>query len=476
LSFLTTISVFSQGYEIKISLKSKNDTVMLGHYFAKRDMMIPDDTVVLDKSGTGIFKGKKKLDRGVYFIINDQKQLFDIIIGDEQKFEILVDTADMLNKTRFKSSIENDVFFGFQRYNIEKSIEMQQLRQEFETATEERKNAIRIRLQEMNKERIEYIQQTIDAHKGLYVSKFLNSLVPIDSKLPDYPRDAEGNITDSTYLYRWYRSHFFDNFDIYNPDMLRTPLYEEKLMEYMTRVIPQHPDTICVEADKILAKTKSNDDIFRCVLVSLFNYYTKSKIMVHENVWVHLADKWYIPNATWSTADYIETLKKEVEKRRYNLIGMMAPPMEMLMALPPDHFRAAALDTAIKFDLYAGVNIQDFRKSLKGKYTVILFWDYACSHCKKVIQDLFQVYEEYKDKGLTVVTVQTVISREAKGKWIDYINEHQFFGWTNAWSPFSNKYRDLYDVSMTPIIFLLDEDEKIIGKRLVPEQIKDFIE
>ncbi len=475
LSVLTTTSVFSQKYEISISLKSRNDTVILGHFFANGNMMLSDDTTIL-RNGKGVFKGNKKLPKGVYFIVNN-KQKFDIIMGDNQQFGIIADTSDFVNRTKFNSSPENDVFYDFQRSNFERSKQFQQLNEQYKNATTESdKNNIRSQMQALNKDRLAYLQKLVDTNKGLYTSKFLDALIPMDTKLPEPPKDAQGRITDSTYVYRWYRAHFFDNLNIYDPDMLRTPFYEDKVMEYLTRVIPQYPDTICAEADKILAKAKANEDIFRCILVSTFNYYVKSKVMVHENVWVHLADKWYIPYATWSDADYIETLKKEVAKKKPSLIGQHAPPMEMLQVLPPDHFKAAALDTAIKFDLYAGVTLKDFRENLKGKYTVILFWDYSCSHCKKTIEDLYKVYEEYKNKGLQVITVQTVISKEAKGKWIDYVNEHNLFGWTNAWSPFSNKFRDLYDVSMTPIIYLLDEKETIIGKRLVPEQIKDFID
>ncbi len=164
-----------------------------------------------------------------------------------------------------------------------------------------------------------------------------------------------------------------------------------------------------------------------------------------------------------------------MEKKKPNLIGKMAPPVEMLMVLPPEHFKAAALDTAIKFDLHAGMMMQDFRKEVKSKYTVIFFWDHSCSHCKKHIQELYQIYEEYKNKGLQVITVQTVISKEAKGKWIDFINEHNMFGWINAWSPYSYKYRDLYDAAVMPTYYLLNEKEEIILKRIALEQIKDFL-
>lgn len=436
-----------------------------------------DDTTVL-KNGKGTFKGKKKLEKGIYFIISDGKR-YDIIMGDNQRFGVMADTSDFMNRTRFVSSPENEIFYSFQRYNAGHNTKLQQLGEQFKKASgNQEKDAIRNQIQVLEKERLEYTQKLIDDHQGWYVAKFLNSLIPMESNLPDYPRNAKGQITDSTYVFRWYRAHFFDKFNIYDPEMLRTPLYEDKILEYQTKVIQyQLPDTICADLDKVLTKAKTNDEIFQCVLITIFNYYVKSNIMVHENVWVHLAEKWYIPFASWSKADYIETLKKEVAKRKSNLIGLYAPPMEMLMALPPEHFKAAALDTAIKNDLHAGVMIDDFRKRVKGKYIAILFWDYGCTHCKKTIQDLFRIFEEYKDKGLQVITVQTVVdAKEAKGKWIDYVNEHNLFGWINAWSPYSHKYKELYDIYMTPRIYLLDEHDMIIAKLSVAEQVKEVID
>jgi len=483
LSFIATVSVFSQNYEIAVTLNSRNDTIILGHFFAKNDLMIPDDTVVL-KNGKGVFRGIRKLERGVYFFISDGKKLFDFIIGDNKKFGIVADTTDFINLTKFTSSPENDVFYEFQRFNADRGKQFQQLNEQYQNATsDDNRNAIRIKMQELRDERIKYIEKLVDTNKDLYVSKFLRTLVPVETRLPELPKDADGNVTDQGFQYRWYRTHFFDNLNIFDPDMLRTPFYEEKLMEFITKVIPQYTDTICVESSKILANAKANDEIFRCIMVSLFNHYAAlaNKVLVQglvvpENVWVYLAEKWYIPYATWSTADYLETLKKEVEKKTPNLIGKQAPPMEMLRFLPPDHIKAAVLDTAIKFDVHAGSEIQDFRKELKSKFTAIVFWDYSCGHCKTFMQEMFQVFEEYKNKGLAVITVQTVNTREAKSKWIDFVNDHQMYEWTNAWSPYNNKYKDLYDISSTPLLYLLDEKGNIILKKMQPEHFKDFFE
>jgi len=262
--------------------------------------------------------------------------------------------------------------------------------------------------------------------------------------------------------------------------MLRTPFYEDKLMDYFKQnnVFIFHQDTINKEIDMILTKIQGYEDIFRFVRNTLFNHYRQSEFIVAENIWVHIADKWFVPFPHLSDAEFIETLKSEVAKRMPNLIGTLAPPMEMLMMLPPEHFRAAALDTAIKYDYHEGIMINDFRRELRSKYTVLYFWDFNCGHCRQGIRDLFNAWEELKDSGLQVITVQLrLIERQDKGRWIDFVNEHNLFGagWFNAWSPYDHKFRDYYNTENVPVIYLLDEDKIIRLKSFAAEHLKDII-
>jgi len=200
---------------------------------------------------------------------------------------------------------------------------------------------------------------------------------------------------------------------------------------------------------------------------------------------LHLVENWYLPFATWSTEENTENLKDLVEKRKPNLIGKHAPPIEMLTILPPDHFKAAALDTAIKHDVYVGKVIDDFRKELKSKYTALFFWDFTCGHCKQSIQELFNVWEEHKDKGLQVITIQIHFTgeRKDKGNWIDFINEKNFFGtgWYNAWSPYSHNYSKFYNTATVPVLYLLDENFDILLRgnlknNIGAETIKEFFD
>ena len=470
--FLTTsFSCFSQGYEISISMKTRNDTVVLGHIFANDKKFYVDTTIVL-KNGKGVFKGNTALPKGMYFIYSDKKK-FDILIGDQQKFGIVTDTTDFINRTIFTSSPDNDAFFAFLKYDIQRNIKSQQLNERYKNSSDDaERKAIIEQAQNLGKERNTFMQKTIADNEGLYVSKFLKALVPLE--LPDPPRDEQGRITDSTFVYRWYRVHFFDHCNIYDPDMLRTPLYEDKLLEYLKWFSRNQfsADTINVEVDRMLNKALANKDVFRCMLATMYNHFAQSDLMIRENLWVNLVDKWYVPYADWGIN--IEEMKKAADKVRNTLIGKIAPPLDQLLVLPTGHFKAAALDTAIKNDIHAGTIIPDFRKSIQTKYLAIIFWDINCSHCKKTLQELWEVFEINKDKGLQVIALQT--HWEGKAKWIDFINEHSMYDWINAWIIYDNKWHDLYEASVVPIIYLLNDKKEIIFKRIQTDQIKSFME
>ena len=61
-------------------------------------------------------------------------------------------------------------------------------------------------------------------------------------------------------------------------------------MNYMTKVIPQIPDSIIPEIDMLIEKSRADSNLFRYMLITLFNYYGKSKIMGMDAVQVHIAD------------------------------------------------------------------------------------------------------------------------------------------------------------------------------------------
>jgi len=468
------LEVQAQGYEIKIKISAlKDSTLLLGHHFAKETMLIPDDTITLDKKGMGVFKGKTSLPGGMYIIFLPSKRYFDLLLDKNQVFSVEADTANFLKTVTFTKSPENQIFYEYQNLITNKGQQARKLvEQKKNSKNESQKDSLTKAIDQINQEVKGFINKTITNNPSTLIAAILKGLQEIE--IPDPPRDEHGKIKDSTFQYHYYVTHYFDNFNYLDPRLLRTPFYEQKVKNYVTKVIPQIPDSIIPVVDKLIDKVKSDAELFRFVLVTFFNEYASSQVMGQDAIFVNIAEKYYIPDASWASKDYIDKLKKEVAKKKPNLIGNIAPNLQ-LIEVPPDHFMAAQNDTALKSNPYVGnrFNLSD----IKAKYLVVVFWEADCGHCKKAMPLLYDtIYPQIKDKGVKVLAIHMISSVEGKRKWIDFINSHNMYEWVNAWSPYSYEYKDLYDVYTTPVIYVLDENKKIIAKRITPEQVAEVID
>ncbi|MBN2275660.1 MAG: DUF5106 domain-containing protein [Bacteroidales bacterium] len=469
-SFYTT--TFAQGYEIKVKINGLHDTtIILGHYLNKS--MYPDDTAFLDKKGYGIFKGHDPLPGGMYLIYLPNTRYFEMIIGEDQEFALETDTADFVKSLSFKGSEENQVFLDFQRFILKLRKEADSLQSSLKnTNSIEEKEKLHTQLKEINENRIAYIKKIVSDNPDLFVASFLNAT--LDIVVPEPPKDKDGHIIDSTWQYYYYRNHYFDNFDVSDPRLLRTPLYEDKVMNYFTRVIPQIPDSLIVEIDKLIEKTRSDSNLFRYMLITLFNHFGKSNYMGMDAVQIHIADKYYITDSWWSDPKFISDLKERVEKTKPLLIGKIAPDVE-LVQVPADHFIKAEHDSVLKKFPHAGTQFR--LHQIESDFLVLMFWEVDCGHCKTSVPKMYEIFENrLKEKGIKVLAVSTLFGEDGKVKWTDFVNEHKLYNWINAWNPYSYDYKIKYDILSTPQIYLLDKNKKIIAKKIAVEQVEDIID
>lgn len=467
-----SLEISAQGYNIKIKIPAlKDSTILLAHHFSSEKLLIPDDTLKLDKKGMGTFHKKKVLPGGMYLIFLPSKKYFDVLIDKNQQFSIEADTTDFLKTVKFTNNPENHLFYEYQNLIAGKSQEVHKLMELKKTAeTESRKDSVTKVVELINKEVTTYIKGIITGHSDMFLAVILKGLQEIE--VPEPPKDAKGNIIDSSFQYRYYRKHYFDNFDLHDTRLLHTLFYEQKVKNYIDNVVPQIPDTLNLETDMLIEKVRDNKELFQNMLVMLFNSYASSQIMGMDAVFVHIAEKYYIPYASWSDKDYIEKLKKEVAKKKPNLIGKTAPDIALIQ-LPTDHFLVAKTDTALKSNPYVGdkLNLLD----VKAKFLVIAFWEADCGHCKKSMPVLYDAFQKLKDKDVKVLAIHMISSVEGKRKWIDFINERSMYDWINVWSPYSYEYKDLYNVYTTPVIYILDENKKIIAKQIAADQVEQVI-
>lgn len=463
--------VRGQGYEIEITVNGLKDTaVILGHYL--NTSMYPDDTAKLDHLGRGIFSGDKKLPEGLYLIYLPSTSYFEIIMGSDQQFSIYSDTSNFIKSLAFKGSDENQIFLDFQLYMINLRKQADSLSSLLSKETDPRtREKFTNDLTRINRERNSAIERLSKEHAGTFVADFLKATLEV--QVPDPPRDANGRIIDSTWQYYYYRKHYFDNFDFSDARLLRTPIYEDKIITYITKVIPQIPDTLVPEVDFLIDKSKSDSTLFRYMLITLFNYFGKSNIMGMDAVQIHIAEKYYLKDSWWSAPDFLAELQERVDKTKPLLIGKVAPDIE-LMSVPADHFTQASVDTTLK--RYPHVGSQIHLYDVKARFLVLVFWEADCSHCKTAIPELYDIYESsLKRSGVQIMAVSTLFGEDGKIKWVDFVNENKLYDWINAWNPYSYDFKLIYDITSTPQIFLLDENKKIIAKKISPAQVEEII-
>lgn len=465
-----TVLLPAQGYEIRLRAPDfSGQQVILAEYFTSR--MVPKDTASLNILGEAVFKGDKPFDGGLYIMFFSPEHYFDFLLDKDQSFTVTVDSSDYTGKTSFDGSVDNTLFYTYKQY-LTRQRELQKEYSNQLAAAQNRSDstAARQQLEKLNEEMEAYIDRMISQNSDSFFSTFL--LATKEVRAPGELLTGTKREQDSI-RYVYYKDHYFDYFDLSDIRLLHTPLYEPKVKTYINQVVPRHPDSLIVAVDKLIDKSRSREEIFRYMLITLFNNFAESKIMGMDKVYFHIAEKYYIPEATWSSQDFIDKLQENLEKSKPTLIGNIAPDFE-LKGIPGDHFLMAEMDTVIKNDPHVGYLFT--LSQIPAEYTLLYFWEADCGHCKKSTPALYRVFEKYREQDVQVLSVHVINSVEGKVKWIDFVNEYETLDWINCWSPYNNDFRKLYNLQSFPQLFLLDKEKKILAKSISPEQADEILE
>ena len=464
-----SVMLTGQGYRIEVTMEGlSGDTLILGEYFTSR--MIPKDTIVLDRSGKGIFEGEVPFRGGLYLIYFSPNHYFDLLLDSDQVLAVRADTSDIQGTLAFDGSEDNRIFLEYKNHLQLKRNELEQQQSLLVTAGSATDTSrVQEQQKRINREMESYMDRIESDFSHLFVSDFIGATrEPLP---PEELLNGEKRHDDSV-RYFYYRNHYLDLFDPFDVRLLHTPLYEGKLKGYIGRVVPQHPDSLIIAVDFLLEGARNDEELYRYMLITLFNHFAESKFMGMDVVYFHIAEHYYIPDATWSSDDFISKLKENLEKNKPTLIGQTAPDLVM-REVPPEHFEMAKVDELIKRDPHIG---HDFRlHDVNARFTILYFWEADCGHCKKAAPALHEIYSRLKEKDVKVISIHAVNTIEGKEMWVDFINEHKMYDWINCWSPYSNEFRHLYNLQSYPQLMVLDRDKTILAKRITPEQGEQII-
>lgn len=434
-------------YKLMFTVKGwENKVCYFGFYYGGTPYITENsdkkrDSAIIDSKGHFQFSADSLLPGGVYFVINkDKRQRIEFLVDKEQEFSIEADTADIISSVKVKGSEENALFYAYQRFLADKYKEMEKYKKQDNKAM----------MDSIPEEIKTYTDNLIKQHADMFLAKLLSASKEVD--IPPAPKLANGRI-DSTFRFRYFKSHYFDYVDFTDGRLVRSPVLLPKIKFYLERLTAPEPDSIIAAADYLILKAGSCKEMFRFLAGYIADKYETSNVMGMDAVFVHMVKKYFTPEqAFWISASQLERLQERATQLDPILLGKHAPEL----VLPDTENVMQALD------------------SVKARYTIVYFWDYDCIHCQRETPKLISWYNEVKDKyGVQVYAVEG--NEKDLKLWKKYIVAHNLT-WINVTDMYNtSNFRYKYDVITTPTIYVLDENKHIIAKKINVEDLDKVI-
>ncbi len=451
---LSSISLNAQkGHDIKFEIENyNNDTLLLAYFYGDKQLIY--DTVYAEKPGYFELKGDTLIHSGVYIgLVYPSKEYFQFLINSEdQDFELKTDYENLENIS-VKGSKDNQLFITYLKYIIDKNKEARELATEKKKREEAKSDIsdVEEKIKKLDREVKAYQSKIIENNPASLTAMLIKANTDID--IPDF-EGTKDEIELKRYYY--YKKHFFDVIDFNNPAVLYTPFIHNKIETYIEKLTVPLPDSIISSIDTVLSKMPLQSDVWKFYVSYFLNKYARSNYIGMDAVYVHIAKEYYGKGLTpWVEQNSLVRILDNALRMENVLIGKTAP----------------------NITLYTQDSIPVKIGDIKADYMVLLFWKPDCGHCKHAMPDIIKFAQEYKNKGVKVVTVCTKLGKKSKQCW-EGVKELKMedLDYNLADPKNLSNFHSEYNVRATPTIFVLDKDKKILIKQIPADKLGEIID
>ncbi len=422
----------AQETEIKITIKgAENKKVMFANYYQDDIQLVKE--ITLDEKGKAVIVFDKKLPFGIYLIIVPEITYFDILIDDDQLFEIQTDLKNPIFKMKIKKSKSNEFFYKHQKEVTTVMEKQGKIIEEIKTLTDSLEiKKLESRISDLDQEITDIWKSEIEKNNSPFFTNMLKAM----------------HVFEVPY------GEFYDYVDFSNSGLLKTPFFQNILLYHLSVHIEKPPKEIIKQNDLLISKTKSDSSMYKYVTFFLLSQYKDiCKFGINE-VFIDLSDKYFLNgNAdAWMNKQQIDIITRTTDRYRYSTIGNQTYNFKVLTS------------TGDSLEFY----------DIKSKYKLLFFWKIGCGHCEEAADTLRNNYEAIKNQGFEILAINT--DCKSIDKWQKYIKKHNY-NWYNGVDLKSN-YATLenYYVCSSPLIYIIDKNNIIIGKLYGQTQINNFVE
>jgi thiol-disulfide isomerase/thioredoxin len=458
--FITlTISIYYSSFlfssntdQLKIFIDAPccyNQKIRLGYYYGLKTYF--KDTISVDQTGKGTYHGS--FHEGLFFLVLYDTTIFEFLVTETNDYSIIITPNKHIVNFDIKGNLITE---AFDQYNKQVSV----LVHVIDSLKTIKKNIACINDSLSIKEIINYNNQKINQLKSAYLSKFkgtllgnyLLALTPIEIQNFKIQPELQNHDPEKLIVnLKYYQKHYLDNITWNDDRLIYTPVLSEKINKYLDKIVEQKPSSLTSAIDEVLAKI-DNEKVRSFILEELMDNFGRSKHKsLYEFVYAYLTENYYLKGySPWLSDAQITQTAKELDKIKSTLITHIAPEIY----LPG------------KDDKYYTLN------EVNAEYTIVFFWNLDCSFCKRIIQDLIFTTSKYSYLDIKVFTVYT--GNNIK-EWESYVSNKLPQLWINTYETANQKATKSYNITTTPVIYLLNENKIIVEKNLTIMQLDSYL-
>ncbi len=437
----TTISAKVEGINI--------GTAKLVGVYADQNFLA--DTAKVQPDGSFKFERKEGYADGFYYMLLPNQQNFQIIVADGENPIFETSMENLSGDMHVKQSKENTLFYEVLKYQVDLEKKFDVLAQQVKSvgAGSPEAEEIKKKQQKLLDDRDAKLAELWRNNPSSFAMKF--KMAGQNPKLR-FTYKADGQLDSSATLNN-YRTDWWNDVDFNDSRFCNTPVFFNKLKKFMLELTPQNNDSIIASADKIIDKTLKNKELFKLCL-SWITYTYKpatTSYMDGEAIYSHLVNKYYTKEKVyWETPEDIDGLHKTANQMSASILGATGQNV------------TAEDKNGVKRSLY----------DLKSEYVLVYIYNYDCEHCQKQTPELAKFLVNNRDKGIDVFSIAANCNDYKR--WTEFQTKYGII-WTDVWDPkVDSRYHEKYYIDITPEIYVLNKEHKIIAKNLKVDQLPEF--
>jgi peroxiredoxin len=441
-------SAYSFSQEISLSIRLDfpeyaDRPIGIAHYYGEN--IVLHGEVKLDRTGKAVYE--KSGPQGIYLLLLPDSLHYEFLVSQKGSSTIVARNDSLI----LYSNEEGKCFELFNKLSAEAKSKADSLRSLLSQSGNTDKSVIRSEIQTVRKELDDSLRYLAKKMNGSLAGNYFKALLSYE--MPDIGKT--GNSSGDSFLWmeniKHYQEHYLDNITWDDARLIYTPVVEDRLITYLEKVVLHSGEGLCRAVDSILART-TNPQMREFILkIMLEKFRLSLQDPVYELAFICLVNKYILTeNSSWPDAEMKEKLQTHINKIKYSAIGQPAPEI----ILPDKNGKLCPL------------------KEPNARITVVIFWDYACPTCRRILDELRKTTGRYNYKNVAVYTVFTGDDEEIWRAWEAKVLSPN---WTNTIISGNKTVLSSYNIQRTPSLFLLNRDKVIIDKDFTVRELDEYL-